>query len=52
LAKGVERSLTLCERNDVRHACRDHVANYTIERAAAGIAEAYHAACAARDSAA
>jgi glycosyltransferase involved in cell wall biosynthesis len=41
LAGALENAIDLCGREDVRQACRTKVAGYSMERAAAGIAEAY-----------
>jgi glycosyltransferase involved in cell wall biosynthesis len=41
LAGALENALPLCDRPDIRQACRARVAGYTTERAAAGLAEAY-----------
>jgi hypothetical protein len=44
--------MTLVGRADVRDACRRKVADYSVERAAQGVADAYHQATAlARQSA-
>jgi glycosyltransferase involved in cell wall biosynthesis len=43
LAAALEAAVSLAHREQVRQACRNAVAAYSVERAAAGIASAYHA---------
>ena len=43
LTEALQRAAGLVDRRDVRDACRAQVAGYSVERAAAGIAEAYAA---------
>jgi glycosyltransferase involved in cell wall biosynthesis len=43
LVSAIDRCLCLTQRPDVREQCRNKVANYTVSRAAQGIAEAYRA---------
>lgn len=45
LTKALDRALLLTARPAIRESCRRKVAAYTVERAAAGIAEAYAAVC-------
>lgn len=52
LARGIVRALAWCGNAATRHACRQRVSDYSIDRAAAGIADAYHAVVAPRESAA
>lgn len=52
LSAAIDRALSLCDRRDVRDACRDAVSRYTVDEAAAGIAAAYGDTIAHRDSAA
>ena len=44
LRAALQRAAALVDRRDVRDACRARVADYSVERAARGIAEAYDAA--------
>jgi glycogen synthase len=46
LTEALTRAMTLVGRADVRDACRRKVADYSVERAAQGIAEAYRQATA------
>ena len=46
LTAALSRATTLVGRADVRDACRRKVADYSVERAAQGIAEAYQQATA------
>jgi glycosyltransferase involved in cell wall biosynthesis len=43
LTAGLLRAIAMVNRGDVRDACRARVADYSVERAARGIAEAYDA---------
>jgi glycosyltransferase involved in cell wall biosynthesis len=42
LTSALHRALAMVSRRDVRDACRARVADYSVERAARGIAEAYN----------
>jgi hypothetical protein len=46
LTAALTTAISLAGRGDVREACRRKVADYSVERAAAGIADAYHQAVA------
>ncbi len=41
LAAAIQRALVFKDRRDVRERCRQQVSHYTVEHAAAGIAQAY-----------
>ncbi|MGA2134368.1 MAG: glycosyltransferase family 4 protein [Bryobacteraceae bacterium] len=43
LAAAIARALPLVDRRDIRERCREKAAGYTVEKAAAGIAEAFQA---------
>jgi glycosyltransferase involved in cell wall biosynthesis len=52
LARALASVLRLVGRTDVRRACREHVARYSVDAAAAGIVEAYAAVTASAGQAA
>ncbi|MGH9545459.1 MAG: glycosyltransferase family 4 protein [Terriglobales bacterium] len=49
LQSGLDRALQLIGRREIRGLCRERVCAYTVEKAAAGIAHAYHSVVLAND---